>query len=90
MASVWEMIIKAQLGKLEMEPPYHKFIIQKLQEHAIELAPLQGSELVKLELLPAIHKDPFDRILVCQSLEYDLFLVTDDSSILQYPAHFLH
>ena len=60
-----------------------------LQTHQIEILPLSQWEMRHLERLPEIHRDPFDRFLICQSLEYDLTLLTDDATILKYPIKFM-
>ena len=61
---------------------------ERLNPHQIQLLPLTPADPQPLEQLPPLHKDPFDRMLVCQSLQNALILLTDDSHILQYPAHF--
>ena len=41
--------------------------------------------IAQLAKLPPLHKDPFDRLLLCQSLEYDLIIITEDKAIISYP-----
>ncbi|MCB1191541.1 MAG: type II toxin-antitoxin system VapC family toxin [Leptospiraceae bacterium] len=83
--SIWEMLIKAKLGKLFIPQPYYKFIVEQLEQHKIDVLAVNKIELVHLESLPEIHKDPFDRIMICQSIEYNHILLTDDNNILKYP-----
>jgi PIN domain nuclease of toxin-antitoxin system len=45
--------------------------------------------LLHLAALPSLHRDPFDRILLAQALEYNLVVVTVDAAVLAYPAMFL-
>ncbi|MDB9517063.1 hypothetical protein PN466_08890 [Roseofilum reptotaenium CS-1145] len=43
------------------------------------------SAIAQLAKLPPLHKDPFDRLLLCQSLEHDLIIMTEDAAIISYP-----
>ena len=82
-ASFWEIAIKNAKGLLDIPVP-----ISKMMEDCAVLnftvLPINGTHLDKLKTLPYIHKDPFDRILICQSLAEDMELVTVDSNIVQY------
>jgi len=84
--SIWEIIIKAKLGKLKiMEPIYH--YIQKSRDlHLINSLEFEEKNLIILESLPDIHKDPFDRLLICQAINNDIIFITNDSEIAKYPV----
>ena len=86
-ASLWEMIIKAKIGKLPLPSPYFEYIETQIENHNFNLNSIEGVILKHLELLPDIHKDPFDRILICQSIESKYKLITDDENILQYSKY---
>ncbi len=51
--------------------------------------PLDEASVARLESLPILHRDPFDRMLICQALEYDLVVVTVDEAVRAYPVRFL-
>ena len=50
----------------------------------ITVLPINAAQLERLKDLPWIHRDPFDRLLICQALEKDLTLITVDSNIVKY------
>ncbi|MDP2902131.1 MAG: type II toxin-antitoxin system VapC family toxin [Methylovulum sp.] len=84
--SVWEIIVKFQLGKLPLPSPPEDFIKQQCDKHFIEhLAPGEKS-VFYLSNLPNHHRDPFDKMLVCQALANDLIILTPDKMIIQYPV----
>ncbi len=83
--SVWEIIVKHALGRLPLPAPPAQFIAGMRARHEIESLPLEEEAVLMLSRLPDIHKDPFDRMLVCQALAHGLSLLSPDSSIRQYP-----
>ena len=54
--------------------------------HLIADFPLDELSVTRLAQLPAIHRDPFDRMLICQALEHGLTIVTVDATIPAYPV----
>jgi PIN domain nuclease of toxin-antitoxin system len=82
--SLWEVIIKNQLGKLPLPEPPQLFIPSERQRHLIESLPLDEASVRYLAELPPLHRDPFDRMLICQAKANQMTLVTSDSAILQY------
>ena len=84
--SIWECIIKAKTGKLEIPNPIYDYLNTKRIEHKIEILNFNYNSLYFLETLPDIHKDPFDRLIICQALSNNLILLTDDELILKYPV----
>lgn len=82
--SVTEISIKYSIRKLPL-PAEPKIYISKLRErvHFAELA-LNEEAALHLATLPLLHRDPFDRLLVCQAIVHGLTLVTSDPLILQY------
>lgn len=85
-ASVWEIIVKHTLGKLPLPQPPHEFIPTWRSRHNIEPLPLDEAAVLQLARLPDYHRDPFDRILVCQAIANGLTILTPDPLIRQYPV----
>jgi len=85
-ASLWEAVIKHQLGKLVAPQPVASYLMEQRERHAIASLPLDEASLKHLEKLSAHHRDPFDRILICQATEHGLTLLTPDKAITQYPV----
>lgn len=84
-ASIWEIQIKSQLGKLKLKTPLPD-IIRQQKENGIEILPIEPSHIFALETLPNHHKDPFDRLLVAQTIVEGAVLVSADPLIKQYPV----
>jgi PIN domain nuclease of toxin-antitoxin system len=83
-ASIWEIVTKYQLGRLELPAPPSQFLPQQIERNAIAILPIRARHALRLEKLPLHHKDPYDRLLVAQSLEEELTLVTNDPLLLAY------
>ena len=88
-ASVWEMQIKIQLGKLKLSLPLKELIKSQQETNELTLLPVALTHVLALDALPLHHKDPFDRLLIAQSTEEDLTLVSADSQFSAYPAKLL-
>ena len=88
-ASLWEILIKVQAGKLHLPVPTGPYVVKKLAENHIEVLPINLDHVLRLEALPAHHRDPFDRILIAQSVEEDVPLVTADPVFEKYLVHVL-
>ena len=80
MASAWETTIKVSIGKLRLDTPFEDGIA----ESGFRPLPIEFRHLDRLAVLPFIHRDPFDRILIAQALTDGLTIVTDDSRIARY------
>ncbi len=83
--SLWECVIKYQLGKLNFPESPETFIPKKRKEYIIKSLIVDEESIKYLLTLPLIHKDPFDRLLISQSLQHNAKIVTDDGAILKYP-----
>ena len=81
--SFWEMAIKASLGKLTLPQPI-QIMLDDAVQRGFNLLPSGGAHLEKLSLLPWIHRDPFDRLLICQAQAEGLTLVSADENIRKY------
>ena len=86
-ASTWEIAVKYKLGKLPLPESPEKYIPQKREQHDIETLSLNEEATLYLPKLPDLHRDPFDRILICQAIVEGLCLLTLDERITQYPVH---
>ena len=84
--SAWE-IIKNSIGKLPLPSLAEEFISSQRLKHEIDTLPLTEKAVFHLNKLPNHHKDPFDRMLICQAIEHDLTILTSDSLIVQYPVN---
>jgi Uncharacterized protein conserved in bacteria len=87
--SLWEATIKYQLGKLLLPEPPHPWLSVQREQHGIEPLPLDEASVSRLASLAPHHRDPFDRMLVCQALQHELLTVTVDSVLSRYPAQSL-
>lgn len=83
--SVWECVIKYQIGKLNLPESPEIYLSKKRQEYAIASLIIEEDSINHLINLPLLHKDPFDRLLISQSLQHNLTIITEDNAILQYP-----
>lgn len=88
-ASVWEMQIKIQLGKLKLSLPLKDLIKNQQETNDLTVSPVALTHVLALDALPFHHKDPFDRLLIAQSIEEDLTLVTADSQFSAYSVKLL-
>jgi PIN domain nuclease of toxin-antitoxin system len=84
--SVWEVMLKYGLGKLPMPEPPERFLPAQRERHRIASLALTEEGAVPLATLPALHRDPFDRMLVSQSIAHGLILVTEDHIVKTYPV----
>lgn len=84
--SVWEIMVKNNIGKLPLPDEPENFVCLKRQQHAIETLSLTEQAVFHLKKLPKHHQDPFDRMLICQALEHNLTILTSDDKIVQYPV----
>lgn len=72
--SVWEMEMKYRLGKLSLILPPPQFVRTYRQAHLIDALPFSEAAALQYGNLPDVHRDPFDRMLVCQAMESGLIL----------------
>jgi PIN domain nuclease of toxin-antitoxin system len=84
--SIWELQIKLQIGKLTLPLPLEQMIENQQQVNQLQLLPIMIKHVLGLDKLPPIHKDPFDRMLIAQTLVEGLSIVSRDSEIVKYPV----
>ena len=83
-ASLWEIVAKVQAGKLVLPTPVGDYLARKLRENGVSVLPLTFDDVRRLEDLPLHHRDPFDRILIAQSLNESMPLVSGDQQFEKY------
>ena len=82
-ATVWEMAIKASLGRLQLSGPVDAYIAEKVGQGYRMLA-ISWTHAARVEDLPWHHRDPFDRVLVAQALTERCPVVTKDRAFRKY------
>ncbi len=85
-ASAWEISVKHALGRLPLPETPARFIPSQRRVHHIDALALDEEAALRVSGLPDWHKDPFDRILICQALAGGMTLLTPDPLIQQYPV----
>lgn len=85
-ASAWEIAVKIRVGKLQLPADLDSFVIEQLMTNAITPLPVQLHHALHVATLPLLHRDPFDRMLVAQSLVEDIPILTGDTQITRYPV----
>jgi PIN domain nuclease of toxin-antitoxin system len=83
-ASIWELGVKHQLGKLSLPLPIEEYITSRAQDAGIGLLPISPIHCFRVTELPFHHKDPFDRMIVAQALTENLTVLTHDSILSEY------
>lgn len=87
--SAWEITVKHDLGKLPLPKAALEFVPEERLRHGIAALDLTETEALAVAKLPKLHRDPFDRMLVCQAVMGGLTLVTPDPLVTQYPVPIL-
>lgn len=84
-ASLWEVVIKRGLGRDDFKVDA-RLLRRGLLDNGYSELPIGSEHVVAIENLPAIHKDPFDRILVAQAQVEGITLLTADPTLAKYPG----
>ena len=85
MASAWEAAIKISIGKLRLDSRFEEGV----SESGFRALPIAFRHIDRLESLPFLHRDPFDRMLIAQALVDGLTIVTEDRQIARYDVSWL-
>jgi PIN domain nuclease of toxin-antitoxin system len=88
-ASIWEISIKASLGRLELSGLLVEKIPDDLERHGFNALPINLRHAIAVHDLPFHHSDPFDRMLIAQAQCEDFVLLTADTSIMAYDVRTL-
>ena len=81
--SLWETAIKINLGKLELNSTFNEFL-NKVRNSDFDILQIEDAYLQSLSILPSIHKDPFDRLLIATALVENLTIITVDENVRKY------
>ncbi len=84
--SIWEIAIKYGIGKLNLGLPFNDFIDQQIIPNGIQLLEIKLEHIKVSATLPLYHRDPFDRLLISQSIVEDVVIVSADSTFSLYPV----
>jgi PIN domain nuclease of toxin-antitoxin system len=87
--SIWEIQIKLQLGKIKLKLPLADLVESQQSDNGVEILRVTTEHILALDQLPPHHKDPFDRLLIAQSIVEDITIVTVDQQFSAYPAKLL-
>ena len=85
-ASVWEAVVKHASGKLPLPALPAEYLPQQRDDHGIASLPIDEGAMTHLAKLPALHRDPFDRLLIAQALEHEMTILTVDAYVAAYPV----
>lgn len=84
-ASLWEIAIKNTLGRRDFRADARDLRRRLLDNGYVEI-PVTSEQAVNIDALPALHKDPFDRILLAQAITEGITLLTADEQVARYPG----
>jgi PIN domain nuclease of toxin-antitoxin system len=82
-ASIWEIAIKISLGKLQLNTSFEE-INKQIEVNGLHLLPTTFDHTLQLSKLPFHHRDPFDRMIIAQSIVNRLTLVSRDNNFKAY------
>ena len=85
--SIWELAIKLGLGKMSLSLPYSQWMALTISDLGATILPVSVDHANAIIHLPFYHRDPFDRLLVAQSLTENLPLVSCDANLDAYGIH---
>jgi PIN domain nuclease of toxin-antitoxin system len=83
-ASLWEMSIKYNLNKLRLDPNYEEFVKREVTTSDIRLLAIELDHLRVNATLPFYHRDPFDRVIIAQSIAENLPIISVGSAFDKY------
>lgn len=87
--SLWEILIKQQIGKLELSRPLVDIVREQQQVNTLAILPVELDHVLEVEKLPLHHRDPFDRLLISQALSEEMPIVSVDPLLRPYPVTIL-
>lgn len=85
MASIWELSIKSSLGKISLEQPLDEFVDEHVKGNDIRILKIELPHVLRIENLPFYHRDPFDRLIISQSIEDNIPIIGSDKTFDSYP-----
>ncbi len=87
LASIWEMQIKIQLGKLDLDVALSELIQKQQEVNSLNLLPIEANHIYALTNLGNHHKDPFDRLIIAQSIVENIDLISIDRVFDRYSVN---
>ena len=87
--SFWEIALKHGIGKLPLPESPAEYVPRQREKHLVASLPLDEAAVANLSGLPMLHRDPFDRMLVCQAQAHGLTLASSDGLVRQYQVALL-
>ncbi len=87
--SIWEAIVKYQVGKLSLPESPAQYLPKQRDRHQITSLDLDENSVIQLAQLPLLYRDPFDRMLICQALHHRLTIATVDAAVRAYAVSVL-
>jgi len=87
--SVWEIAAKYQAGRLELSEDPAQLIPRAPEAHGVLPLPFDEESALTLARLHTLHRDPFDRMLICQAETNSMAIITPDEAIHRYPVRAL-
>jgi len=85
LASIWELVIKISLQKLIIEDTIENFIKTHIKGNNITILDITLNHIIGLENLPYYHRDPFNRLIISQSILEKIPIISNDKSFDKYP-----
>jgi PIN domain nuclease of toxin-antitoxin system len=83
--SAWEIALKHAAGRLPLPETPERFVPAQRRQHGIDALEIDEESALHLARLPPLHRDPFDRMLVCQAIVHGLVILGPDTLVTQYP-----
>ena len=87
-ASLWEIAIKIEIGKLSMSLGFDE-ISDFCVRNEFQILPIEIQYLLELQKLPRFHFDPFDRLIIAQAASDNLIIMTKDKNFSKYPVQLM-
>ncbi len=84
--SAWEIAVKHSLGRLPLPEDPAAYVPRQREKHLVRPLSLDEAAILQLSRLPPLHRDPFDRALVCQAITAGMTIMTPDREIRRYPV----
>ena len=88
-ASLWEISLKIGTGKLPLPKPEDRYLRAQLLQNNVSTLAVEARHALELNSIPLHHRDPFDRLLIAQSLVEGIPIITADSALKQYSAQII-
>ena len=86
--SLWEVAIKMNIGKYSFNGGFSAFK-ELVKNNGFNILPIKDEYMEELFLLPLIHRDPFDRLIIATSIIEDMTLITADENIQKYDVNWI-